>query len=46
MKVLILNGSPHKAGCTATALAKDQYGLPPLEEPMEWTNFMDEHPRA
>lgn len=48
-KVLILNGSPHANGCTATALdemikafadAKEKYGLPEVERGA-FTSFPD-----
>jgi multimeric flavodoxin WrbA len=43
MKVLLINGSPHKNGCTYTALkeAAAQCGiLPPKAEKIEFTNFI------
>lgn len=46
MKVLLINGSPHKDGCTFTALNEvaktlEKNGITlPEREPHLWTNFV------
>lgn len=47
MKVLLINGSPHKEGCTFTALSEvantlNKNGINrPEYEPVEFTSFPD-----